>query len=710
MAEELQTKRIIDLAQKTGPEAGDNLAVDNATSGTRRITWANLLDGNLADDNKAAPAGVTGQAIEDAKTTFTDTGDGNIAVNYDEDEPAGTEVPLQSIRFPLLSYKYMVPQITTNLTEQGKAADAKVVGDRFSKVESGVNANSNGIKQIIAGNNWVIPYDIPWKQGFLQPNGLVLQQSYSVYTDTKISTSGAILAYDTTVYKITIMGYDAATDVQATANTGFITISPINLYAIMHKPFVSFVVRRVDGEDFSPEDINDDITVIYTFENTLATKNYVSNKINAIDEEFVQKSVGKNLFNKNASDIIDGYYVGYNDGKAYTNAQYCYLIMKCLPDTDYAVSNNYIHVSIFDGVPVLTTGSNHVGGIVTSASLKTFHTPINGTYMAISLPLTSLNLLQIEYGTTPTAYEPYSVGVDGNEINDGTVSAEKLSFDLDNPVTNIITVKKDGTGDFDTLRGALESISNATSQNLYVVEIYEGIYDVSTEYTPEEWAVESIDFIGLSVPDFVTLKGVGNKENIVITAEDTTQRTYVSTLNLRNTCSLYNLTIKGKNLRYVIHDDYAQAGQNHYVRIVENCDFIGENLRLAYVYGCGIKQGAEYHIRNCRFTTDLVSNFSFLMHNNINWSREAFVEIENCRFLPYETSFGCLFASMSIGAKLTYVTLKGNKMKKLRLNENSPSQYGAGIVFKVTGYGNEIDSADIVNSDGVDYSSYIDLI
>ena len=131
MADELQTKRIIDLAQKTGPEAGDNLAVDNATSGTRRILWANLLDENLSDNNKAAPAGTTRQAIEDARTTFTDLGDGNIAVNYDEDVPAGTETPLQSIRFPLLPYKYTVPVIDPTFTQSGQAADAKETGDKI---------------------------------------------------------------------------------------------------------------------------------------------------------------------------------------------------------------------------------------------------------------------------------------------------------------------------------------------------------------------------------------------------------------------------------------------------------------------------------------------------------------------------------------------------------------------------------------------------
>lgn len=72
MADELQTKRIIDLAQKTGPEAGDNLAVDNANSGTRRILWENLLDNSLSNDKNAAPAGATGRAIEDAKILVTD--------------------------------------------------------------------------------------------------------------------------------------------------------------------------------------------------------------------------------------------------------------------------------------------------------------------------------------------------------------------------------------------------------------------------------------------------------------------------------------------------------------------------------------------------------------------------------------------------------------------------------------------------------------
>lgn len=146
MADELQTKRIIDLAQKTGPEAGDNLAVDNATSGTRRILWENLLDDSLSDDTKAAPAGVTGQAIEDARTTFTDLNEGNVVVNYDEDETAGPDTPLRSIRFPLLPYRYTVPAIDPTLTQSGQAADAKVVGDEIERIKS--ELNDIGSKQL----------------------------------------------------------------------------------------------------------------------------------------------------------------------------------------------------------------------------------------------------------------------------------------------------------------------------------------------------------------------------------------------------------------------------------------------------------------------------------------------------------------------------------------------------------------------------------
>ena len=274
------------------------------------------------------------------------------------------------------------------------------------------------------------------------------------------------------------------------------------------------------------------------------------------------------------------------------------------------------------------------------------------------------------------------------------------------PKVNTITVSAS-----DNLRTILESLTDASDSNRYEVYISEGTYDIASYYTDEEWDTESSNFRGLFVPDYVTLIGDGDKENVILTASSDTQREYLSALNLSNTSGLKNLTVKATNLRYTIHDDFATAGQDYYERVIENCDFYGTTLKKIYVYGGGLKQGANMIIRNCTFNTDVSSNFSFLYHSNVDWNKSANVLIENCRFNPTDTSYGVVLSSMGTDTKFVYVTLKGNKMKRLRLNENSVSTYGAGIKFKVIGYANSItDAVQIMNSDGVDYSSYVNLI
>jgi lysophospholipase L1-like esterase len=306
MADELQTKRIIDLAKKTGPEAGDNLAVDNATSGTRRILWENLLDGNLADANKAAPAGVTGQAIEDAKTTFTDTGDGNIAVNYDEDVPAGTETPLKSIRFPLLPYKYTVPVIDPTLTQSGQAADAKVVGDTFETGRISKNI------------------DIVWTSGYVNLNGVINNSYYSGFALIQM-TEGETVNLGTSGQNITTIGVTNASSVAIGD-----TITPIYKKTSSDGVWEDFtftashdtnVVLCVKLNDYSVDFI-DDIGLVKTIKHNYVTKNSV---------DIIDIAESENLFNPNTINV--GYAIDNSGAQA--AASY------------YAVSD-YIPVSVGD--------------------------------------------------------------------------------------------------------------------------------------------------------------------------------------------------------------------------------------------------------------------------------------------------------------------------------------------------------------------------
>lgn len=272
---------------------------------------------------------------------------------------------------------------------------------------------------------------------------------------------------------------------------------------------------------------------------------------------------------------------------------------------------------------------------------------------------------------------------------------------------NIVTVKK-VNGDYSTLRSCFENIE-PSYYNRYIVEIYEGAWVINDEYTTEEW--DAADFKGLFVPDYVTLKGVGRKEEIVISAHSGTID--ISTLNISNTAHLENLTITGDTLRYVIHDDFADITQpsKFYERNVNDCIFIGNNLIASSVYGAGQQEGAKWKFKNCIFR-NITQPVTFSDHNNVNWEIESSIEFENCRFESAGQTSVLRLGSLNTNANnvFTRVTLKGCKVGQLKLIEESALSYGTGILFTVSGFANLITTITIVNTDGEDYSSYIDLI
>lgn len=562
----------------------------------------------------------------------------------------------------------------------------------------------------LGGDDIIKNINLNLKQGTIRPTGQVVEQSYTVYNSFKIDVSnGEKLVFDTSKFKVNIFGYDNVDDVASANETGFIQKSPIDLIALMKKSFVNICIRYADNSDLTPSDVIGEIAVFRNIENKLVSDSELRAKLEEYSKGFAAKTVGKNRFDKNSTTIVSGKYIEYISGIARPNDAYEYAIIPCEPNTNYVVNTAYCQLAWYSDYPIVVSPTNFIGGANITKDNKTFETSSDAKYIALSYPKTAKNTLQLEIGNKSTDYEPYTLSIDGSDIKNKSISADKLSFDIDTETVNKIVVDINGSGDYTNLRSALESIADSSKKNKYIVYVKEGIYNVKSYYNDSEWSVENSSFVGLFVPDFTTLVGLGDKEKVIITAEDTIQRAFVSTLNLRNTSGLKNLTVKAKNLRYTIHDDYAQPNQENYERVLDNCDFHGETLQRVYVYGCGIKEGANYKITNCKFITDVTSNFSFLIHNNTGWSKCSNVLIENCRFEPVETSFGIVLSSLGTDTKLTYVTLKGNKLKRLRLNENSATYKG--ITFKVNGYGNSItDAVQIINSDDVDYSSYVDLI
>lgn len=174
---------------------------------------------------------------------------------------------------------------------------------------------------------------------------------------------------------------------------------------------------------------------------------------------------------------------------------------------------------------------------------------------------------------------------------------------------HVVTVKPNG-GDFSSLRSAVESITDADARlNPYVIEVYEGTYNVLADYTDTE--IRASGFSGLTIGDGINIRGIGNRDNIVIHGElsatdyDATTRNEISTLNLASEMWMENVTVTATNLRYCVHDDFPQT-RDYFTRKVKNCKFriVGATSGTQQkTWGEGSRQGKTTILEDCDFGT-----------------------------------------------------------------------------------------------------------
>lgn len=211
----------------------------------------------------------------------------------------------------------------------------------------------------------------------------------------------------------------------------------------------------------------------------------------------------------------------------------------------------------------------------------------------------------------------YTGAVSATGMNSGLTFTLEVSLLGDIPITpTVVTVKQDGSGDFTTLRGALDSIGFKANDvfNPYRVEIYPGTYDVLADYTDEEIEDAQYNlyhFVGPVLYNGVSLVGMGNNpEETVLTASldptkwSDTIRGVVSTLNCQGSCGFENMTVKAYNLRYCVHDDYTQPFIHRNKRIVKNVIFRGYDVAYTpcTTYGAGTRYSTGVYIfENCDF-------------------------------------------------------------------------------------------------------------
>lgn len=279
--------------------------------------------------------------------------------------------------------------------------------------------------------------------------------------------------------------------------------------------------------------------------------------------------------------------------------------------------------------------------------------PTEDCYLYVSyyseIPADKQYITNTDYKTDYIAYgDNKNITLYGININNMNEDLKLLKSN----VVNKLIVKKDGAGDFTTIKDCIDSITDASENNKYQVYVYSGTYDLVEEFGGLEWVKSVVtankERQGLVLPDFVDLIGVGNVHiKCEVEDENATQAftTCVSTINIWKNNELKNIKFTAKNTRYVCHDE-TNNKFNYLNRKVENCQFIHYGNKDGLwssdkAYASGTGSGGIYEFINCIFEAKKDAPFTF--HNNENQEGNTII-IDGCKFLsnghPYCIGFG----------------------------------------------------------------------
>ena len=220
--------------------------------------------------------------------------------------------------------------------------------------------------------------------------------------------------------------------------------------------------------------------------------------------------------------------------------------------------------------------------------------------------------------------------------------------------------------------------SNAHFGNEITIKIFDGTYNVDSDFTAEEIADEH--FIGVIIPDFVNIEGAGMPENVILQCSTASNK--ISTLNPSTYNKIKNITVIGNGCRYAIHDDFNVADSGD-IRVIENCIIKSNNCTYSFAYGGGCKSGQRYLFKNTKFISMTNSDKGFEMHSNTDFTSPTTIELENCECIATGTlTNGFELRALGDTAIINHCILNNNKISGYHLVVDSI------VDWDITGAGN----------------------
>ena len=153
--------------------------------------------------------------------------------------------------------------------------------------------------------------------------------------------------------------------------------------------------------------------------------------------EFGEVAGGKNLFNKNSSDNVDGYLVnGIPNGETYYSQKTSHFIEINSENFVYNLGNTNNHIAFYD------SNRAFINQIHQNDGINIVEIPANAKYVRVVYFDVEKDLVQIEKGTTATPYEPYIPSV---KMLADKVSAQNESLSVIGKCKNLLNPYGDST-------------------------------------------------------------------------------------------------------------------------------------------------------------------------------------------------------------------------------------------------------------------------
>lgn len=257
-----------------------------------------------------------------------------------------------------------------------------------------------------------------------------------------------------------------------------------------------------------------------------------------------------------------------------------------------------------------------------------------------------------------------------------------LELEKNSPNHKALIVDKNGLGDFTSVVDAVKSINDSSETNVYDIYINEGEYNIIEEYFGEKDYTDVKDE-GLSLPDYVNLIGLGDRDKVILKGEMPDSIKYrtsqaFSTLNVKYNNDIYNMTITAYNCRYPLHDQTTNSSENC-VRHIKNCIFIHKGYNgmsytgvvdeehntteyrwgSTHAYGQGTNSGSYCKFEYSMFDAQGNTGSAFVTHDNKDAVKGTEIEISHCQFNNKGTSD--LINISALGAKICNISFVGNK-------------------------------------------------